>query len=154
MSLNYPANDFRPASETLDRNVTASAAMFSDVLRAARQDAPMRHVLEVARIKHLITCCAWTDAALALLALELPQWQLRRLAYDQGEWHCALSENREMPDWLDAAVETHHPDMALAILGALLQARRERVASGRSEIEMGPPAPDALWQPALTDNFA
>jgi len=32
-----------------------------------------------------------TDAALALIDLELPQWQVRRIAYDAGEWHCALS---------------------------------------------------------------
>ena len=38
---------------------------------------------------------AWTDAALALIDLELPQWQFRRIAYDEGEWSCALSRERE-----------------------------------------------------------
>src|SRR5262245_44795373 len=35
-----------------------------------------------ARIERPIASQAWTDAALALVELELPQWQVRRLAYD------------------------------------------------------------------------
>src|SRR5882757_10623719 len=78
-----------------------------------------------ARIHRLIDSGAWTDAALALLELELPQWQLRRLAYDEGEWHCALSRQRELPEWLDdRSVESHHADLSLAILGAFVDARR------------------------------
>ncbi|UZE51178.1 hypothetical protein ONR75_11490 [Rhodopseudomonas sp. P2A-2r] len=151
MSLNCQAREFHPA-EALD--ATASPALFTDVLATARHGNPMRKALEVARIKHLIASCAWTDAALALLALELPRWLLRRLAYDDGEWHCALSDNREMPEWLDIAIETHHPDMALAILGAVLQARHESRTPALPSVEMGPGAPDASWQPALCDNFA
>lgn len=43
----------------------------------------------VVRIHAMIAASAWTDAALSLLEAEAPQWQLRRLAYDEGEWHCA-----------------------------------------------------------------
>src|SRR5690348_5787668 len=43
------------------------------------------------RLAQLIESRAWTDAALALIDLELPFWQVRRLAYDDGEWYCALS---------------------------------------------------------------
>ena len=114
----------------------------------------MLQAMKVARINHLIASCAWTDAALALLALELPRWQLRRLAYDGGEWHCALSDNREMPEWIDVAIETHHADMALAILGAVLQTRQEGIRPELPNVAMGPAAPDASWQPALCDNFA
>src|SRR5258707_13748738 len=53
------------------------------------------------RIERLIQTGAWTDAALALIALELPLWQVRRIAYDEGEWYCALSRERELPDLLD-----------------------------------------------------
>ena len=28
------------------------------------------------------------------------QWQVRRIVYDAGEWHCALSRQRELPDWV------------------------------------------------------
>ncbi|KZD25999.1 hypothetical protein A4A58_05350 [Tardiphaga robiniae] len=78
----------------------------------------MRRTAEAQRLDGLVAAGAWTDAALALIAIELPRWQLRRLAYDEGEWHCALSNQRDLPDWLDSAVETHHPDMATAILNA------------------------------------
>ncbi len=49
-------------------------------------------------IAKLIAAGAWTDTALALIASELPQWKLRRLAYDDGEWHCVLSLQREFPN--------------------------------------------------------
>jgi len=32
----------------------------------------------------LIGSEAWTDSALALIDLELPQWQVRRIAYDEA----------------------------------------------------------------------
>src|ERR1700745_1644509 len=72
---------------------------------------------KTARVDRLIRSGAWTDAALALIDLELPLWHVRRLAYDEGEWHCALSRERELPDWLDQAIEPRHADLALAILG-------------------------------------
>src|SRR3981081_2388788 len=59
---------------------------------------------KTARIERLIGSGAWTDAALALIDLELPQWQVRRIAYDEGEWDCALSRERELPDWLRRAI--------------------------------------------------
>ena len=79
---------------------------------------------KTARLEQLIRSGAWTDAALALIDLELPLWQVRRLAYDDGEWHCALSRERELPDWLDQSIETRHADLALAILSAFVEARR------------------------------
>ena len=79
---------------------------------------------KTARVKDLIRHRAWTDAALALVDLELPLWQVRRIAYDEGEWYCALSRERELPDWLDRSVEARHPDLALAILSALIEAQR------------------------------
>src|SRR5712671_2724588 len=78
---------------------------------------------KTARIERLIQNAAWTDAALALIDLELPLWQVRRIAYDEGEWYCALSRERELPDWLDRSVESHHADLALAILSAFVDAQ-------------------------------
>jgi hypothetical protein len=74
-------------------------------------------------IRRFVEAGAWTDAALALARLELPFWSVRRLQFDGGEWHCALSRHRELPDWLDDAREARHPDLANAILSALLEAR-------------------------------
>lgn len=83
----------------------------------------------VARIRAMIAASAWTDAALSLLAAEAPQWQLYRLAYDDGEWHCALSRRRGLPEWLDDAVEAHHPDRAIALLLALVDVKASTTAA-------------------------
>src|SRR5260370_16006172 len=76
------------------------------------------------RIERLIQAGAWTDAALALIDLELPQWQVRRIAYDEGEWDCAPSRERDLPDWLDQSVEARHPGLPLAILRTFSESDR------------------------------
>ncbi|MCJ9732605.1 hypothetical protein, partial [Bradyrhizobium sp. PRIMUS42] len=78
--------------------------MFEIIDKACRRVASFGQSERTTRLTRLIDAEAWTDAALALLELELPMWQVRRIAYDEGEWHCALSRERELPDWLDAAV--------------------------------------------------
>jgi hypothetical protein len=109
---------------------------------------------KTARIERLIQNAAWTDAALALIDLELPLWQVRRIAYDEGEWYCALSRERELPDWLDRSVETHHADLALAILSAFVDA--ERIATPRTRTSVPGVSRDAnpLYDPVCCDNFA
>lgn len=99
----------------------ASADLISAIAAAICHDAPGAPP----QIRQLITAGAWTDAALALLAYGLPQWQLRRLDYDEGEWHCALSCQRELPEWLDQTIETSHPDLVLALCEALTEAARQ-----------------------------
>jgi len=107
------------------------------------------------RIERLIESGAWTDAALALLELDLPQWQLRRLAYDEGEWHCALSRQREVPEWLDdRSVESHHADLPLAILSAFADAQRKSAPPGRTSVPAAPRAANPLYEPLCCDNFA
>jgi hypothetical protein len=106
-----------------------------------------------ARVEQLIQSQAWTDAALALIDLELPLWQLRRVAYDEGEWHCALSRQRELPEWLDQAIETRHADLALAILGALVEARRVSVPASRTSVPTVPQDANPMYEPVLCDNL-
>jgi hypothetical protein len=109
---------------------------------------------KTAKIERLIGSGAWTDAALALIDLELPQWQVRRIAYDEGEWYCALSRERELPDWLDRSIESRHADLALAILSAFVDA--QRIAAPRSTTS-GPTVPrdaNPLYEPVCCDNFA
>jgi hypothetical protein len=109
---------------------------------------------EKARIERLIETGAWTDAALALIELELPQWRLRRIAYDGGEWHCALSRQRELPEWLDQSIEGHHADLPLAILSALVDAREGAAPASRTSVPTVPRNADAIYEPVLSDNFA
>ena len=106
-----------------------------------------------ARLTRLIEAEAWTDAALALMELELPMWQVRRIAYDEGEWHCALSRERELPDWLDAAVEARHADLALALLSAFLEVRTLATEVSRPNVPSVRPALDPLYEPVACDNF-
>ena len=103
---------------------------------------------KAARIERLIQSHAWTDAALALIDLELPQWQVRRLAYDDGEWYCALSRQRELPDWLDQSIETRHADLALAILSAFVEAQRVSAPSSRTSVPSAPRRPTTLLEPS------
>src|SRR5882757_2206122 len=89
---------------------------------------------KTARVERLIQSGAWTDTALALIDLELPQWQVRRLAYDQGEWYCALSRERELPEWLDQSIEGRHADLALAIVSAFVEAQQIAAPSSRTSV--------------------
>jgi hypothetical protein len=111
------------------------AALINEAIGAACRRYPSPGQADkTARLTRLIQSGAWTDAALALIDLELPMWQVRRLAYDDGEWHCALSRERELPDWLDEATEARHADLALAILCAFVEARRVSAPESRRSV--------------------
>jgi hypothetical protein len=107
-----------------------------------------------ARLARLIDAEAWVDAALALLEFELPLWRVRRIAYEEGEWHCALSRERELPDWLDGAVEGSHGDLALALLSAFVEVQALTVEAPRVSVPRVRPAADALYEPVACDHFA
>ena len=116
--------------------------------------ASNRQTANTIRIGQLIESEAWTDAALALIELELPQWRVRRIAYDEGEWHCALSRQRELPEWLDQAVETHHTDLPLAILAAFIDAQGVGATPARTSVPTVPRDANPLFAPMCCDNFA
>ena len=105
------------------------------------------------RIERSIQAGAWTDAALALIDLELPLWQVRRIAYDEGEWYCALSRERELPDWLDRSLESHHADLALAILSAFDDAQHLAAPRSRTSVPAVPRDVNPLYEPVCCDNF-
>jgi hypothetical protein len=109
---------------------------------------------KTARVARLIQSGAWTDVALALIDLELPPWQVRRIAYDDGEWYCALSRERELPDWLDQSVEARHADLALAILSAFVEVRRLSAPSIRTSVPAVKRDTNPLYEPVCSDNFA
>jgi len=134
---------------------TLTADLLSDVIREACWRLPsVGRTRRFDRLEQLIRSGAWTDAVLVLLELELPQWQLRRMTYDTGEWHCALSRQRELPDWLDQSIEAHHADLSLAILSAFLDAQRVRASAARTSVPSVPCADDAGYVRLCCDNFA
>jgi hypothetical protein len=131
-----------------------TAEFLSDIIGATcRRFASVGPNAGTARVERLIQSQAWTDAALTLLELELPQWQIRRIAYDEGEWHCALSRQRELPDWLDQSIEARHADLALAILGAFVEARRFGTSSNRTSVPTVPQDANPMYEPVLCDNL-
>jgi hypothetical protein len=108
---------------------------------------------KAARIERLIEAGAWTDAALAVVAFELPDWQVRRLEYDGGEWFCALSRVPNLPAMFDDTADGRHEQMPLAILRAFCQARcmaeiAPRAVSPVPQVSAGP---DSIL---CCDNFA
>jgi hypothetical protein len=108
---------------------------------------------KAAKLDRLIEARAWTDAALALVELELPAWRLRRLVCENGEWICSLSRQPNVPVALDDTADAVHDVMPLAILLAFLQARRMAGVAARA-IAAAPaivPATDGL---VCCDNFA
>jgi hypothetical protein len=134
----------------------ATSALIADILSGTRRSSPLlqrgRSATEVDR---LMRSGARIDAALALIALELPQWQPRRIAYDGGEWHCALSRTRELAEWLDQPAEGRHEDLALAILSAIVDAQRIAAPSRTSTLpSVQPQALNALFTPVSCDNYS
>ncbi|MDQ8727717.1 hypothetical protein [Bradyrhizobium sp. LHD-71] len=77
---------------------------------------------------------AFLDAALELVALELPGWSVRRIIRDEALWFCSLSRSPNLPAELDDAVETSHETVALAILAALVQVKRVAPAAARTAV--------------------
>src|SRR5215469_12677785 len=133
----------------------ADAALFNEVISAACRRYPSLGQTErTAHLTRLIQSAAWTDAALVLIDLELPMWQVRRLAYDDGEWYCALSRERELPDWLDQSIEARHADLPLAILSAFVEAQRVSAPESRASVPEARHTTNDLYEVLPIDNFA
>ena len=106
-----------------------------------------------AMVSRLIESGAWTDATLALIELELPQWKVRRLIHEDGEWLCTLSKQPQLPLGLDEVTEATHEVLPLAILTTLLQARCATVANATSSTAV-PVVRPVAGEAMCCDNFA
>jgi hypothetical protein len=116
-------------AERLQQMPALTRELFSEVIAEA---CPRTIVLgkagKTARLERVAEAGAWTDAALALVALELPAWSIRRLACEDGEWFSALSKHPNLPRELDDSVEARHETLPLAILCTLVAARQQTAA--------------------------
>ena len=88
-----------------------------------------------------------------MIALELPQWKLRRVLYEDGEWHCSLSRQTQLPIELDEVAEGSHEALPLAVLIALLHARRDLTGREDGATEV-PPVNSGAGYTMCCDNFA
>src|SRR6202163_2054510 len=132
-----------------------TADLMSEIIgETCRRFPSVGQAEKTARLERLIGSGAWTDAVLALIDLELPQWQVRRIAYDEGEWHCALSRQRELPEWLDQAIETSHANLTLAIVNAYIETLRQIEASREPSRPSVPQTRGDQFEPVCCDNFA
>lgn len=121
-------------SERIQESALPTAALASAVVaEACPRVRSLGHAGRI--IDQLADTGAWTDLALALIALEVPAWSVRRLVHEDGEWYCALSREPNLPIELDDMAEAHHLSLALALLAALIEVRR------RTGIEREPRAP-------------
>lgn len=113
-----------------------SAALMHTVLdlvapRCATPDRAAR----ITRINALIEAEAWSDAALAIAALDRAH-AVRRIVRDDGEWYCTIGSQWPVPDWLDHNTWYSHPVLPLAIMGAVVDALSQNESA----------APAATWR--------
>ena len=86
--------------------------------------------------------------------MELPQWKLRRLIHEDGEWHCSLSRHIALPAELDDMAEGHHETLPLAILSAFVEARRHGLAGDEGTPKSVPQVRSIRGYAICCDNFA
>lgn len=121
-----------------------AAAMFAAIAGGSKAYPPIGSIPRQARLARVAKAGAWTDAALALIELELPRWHVRRLEQDGDEWYCTLSRYRRTPLEFDDAVDGRGPTLPLAILDALLEGQRRSLSEGN-------PQPTANSEPTQTE---
>lgn len=143
--------------DALHERLRGAGTLTPELMVRLMGDAGLRlqaqHPTAKARIVRLIEFGAFADATLKLLELELPQWTLRRLVHEDGEWHCALSRQLALPAELDDMAEGHHEDLSLAILDAFVEARRRRFAASKLQPHSVPLVGPARGRAVCCDNF-
>jgi len=132
-----------------------SGELFAKITGTACTRVPLLNKAgKTAHFDRLIEAQAWTDAALALIELELPGWKLRRLAYDDGEWICPLSSQPYLPAQIDDTADSNHEVLALALLSAFVEARRRTSAASKVSPTSVPHVRSASATAICCDNFS
>ena len=106
------------------------------------------------RIEALTKSSAWADLALDLIARELPFWSVRRLVLEDGVWCCSLSSRPGMPIELDDTADANHESMPLAMLAALVEARRKAATVRTTQTPSVPQVDPQRGNVLCCDNFA
>jgi len=148
------AVDFDRLDDDLRLAVAPAPELFRKIIEHVDTHLSLlRRSGKAARVDSLIDAGAWADAAFALIEIATPNWKLRRLIYEDGEWLCSLSRQPNMPVMLDDTIEASHQALPLAILRALVEVRRRSPASRGATS----PVPQIEAMPEQTiccDNFA
>jgi hypothetical protein len=153
--LNAPKNHARAVA--LEQRLRGARALthelMSEVIAQAYTRLPAINSAAKAKLHSLIDSGAWADAALALLELELPQWRVRRLVWEDGEWFCSLSKQPWIPLDIDELAEASHQILPLAILLALVDARTVATLPAAAAVPSIRPTEDRCHA-ICCDNFA
>jgi hypothetical protein len=105
-----------------------SVSLLQQIAEACPRLSSARQSELAADIDRFVEARSWTDPALGLVRLELPTWQIRRIAWEGGEWFCSLSRQPHLPLPLDETADGIHSDLPLATLRALVEALRVNTA--------------------------
>jgi hypothetical protein len=121
--------------DLLDRELHSAPAVTALLFRKVTESAgcarlrSLRQLGKTITLDYMIEAGAWTDAAITLIGLELPNWSVRRLVCEDGEWLCSLSRQPYLPIFLDEPAEGSHAVLALAVLRAFVAARCRSAAT-------------------------
>ena len=121
-------HDFERLDEALRLTPSLSAEAFGHVIEHCTRLSSLRRAGKATKLDDLIEAGAWTDAAIALIEFELPNWSVRRIVCEDGEWLCSLSRQPNLPIFLDECAEGSHPVLAL-VLRAFVGARSRSVVT-------------------------
>jgi hypothetical protein len=145
--------DFDELDAALQSAWALSPSLFRRVIRGCERLEPFGQSGRATALNELAEARAWTDATLHLLALELPQWTIRRLVREGDDWLCTLSRQPHLPIALDDPVEATHATLPLAILRTLVEARRRLTIETRPAVRT-PRIRQASGIMVCCDNFA
>ena len=130
-----------------------STGLLNEVANTCKRFAMLKRAGKTGPFDAWCKSGAWVDAAFALLALELPDWAVRRIVRDSGLWFCSLSRAPNLPTELDEVVEASHEDMALAILSAFVEAKQAGNAPAPA-VKTTPPINSDVCYRMCCDNFS
>jgi hypothetical protein len=121
--------------DLLDRELYLAPAVTALLFRKVTESGActrlpsLRQMGKTIALDRAIEAGAWTDAAITLIGFELPNWSVRRLFCEDGEWLCCLSRQPNLPIFLDEPAEASHAVLALAVLRAFIAARCRSAAT-------------------------
>ena len=78
-------------------------------------------------VVRLIEAEAWIELGLWLIGWELPDMDVHQLSRGDHAWNCSIGVRGLARNWLDDVADFQHQSLALAILGALVEAQLRKV---------------------------
>ena len=109
-------------------------------------------------VVRLIEAEAWIELGLWLIGWELPDMDVHQLTRGDHAWNCSICVRGLASNWLGDVADFQHESLALAILGALVEAQLRKVegqapsnvtAFRRREPAAPQLAPAAAWYAGL-----